>query len=73
MQHKFLYQVNSGEVISVTGDTGSEEENPSIIIDIEDSDTFMATTPEDIDSIIALLQMAKMLIFGEESLLTLRS
>jgi hypothetical protein len=70
MTHNFVYKVNLGEVFSVIIDEVSEDSYAKVSIDLGGDDSFLVTSAEDIDAIVALLQMSKMLVFGENSRLT---
>ena len=65
MNKEFTYQ-QVGEVFRI--DVDDEKEN--ITISVGDNDSFLVSSGEDLDVIIAYLQMTKMLVYGENTALT---
>ncbi len=65
MNKEFTYQ-QVGEIFRI--DVDDEKEN--ITISVGDNDSFLVSSGEDLDVIIAYLQMTKMLVYGENTALT---
>lgn len=65
MNKEFTYQ-QVGEIFRI--DVDDEKEN--ITISVGDNDSFLVSSGEDLDIIIAYLQMTKMLVYGENTALT---
>ena len=65
MNKEFAYQ-QVGEIFRI--DVDDEKEN--ITISVGDNDSFLVSSGEDLDVIIAYLQMTKMLVYGENTALT---
>ena len=65
MNKDFTYQ-QVGEIFRI--DVDDEKEN--ITISVGDNDSFLVSSGEDLDVIIAYLQMTKMLVYGENTALT---
>ena len=65
MNKEFTYQ-QVGEIFRI--DVDDEKEN--ITISVGSNDSFLVSSGEDLDIIIAYLQMTKMLVYGENTALT---
>ena len=65
MNKEFTYQ-QVGEIFRINVD----DEKANITISVGDNDSFLVSSGEDLDVIIAYLQMTKMLVYGENTALT---
>ena len=65
MNKEFTYQ-HVGEIFRIDVD----DEKGNITISVGDNDSFLVSSGEDLDVIIAYLQMTKMLVYGENTALT---
>lgn len=65
MNKEFTYQ-QVGEIFRIDVD----DEKGNITISVGDNDSFLVSSGEDLDVIIAYLQMTKMLVYGENTALT---
>ena len=65
MNKEFTYQ-QVGEIFRIDVD----DEKANITISVGSNDSFLVSSGEDLDIIIAYLQMTKMLVYGENTALT---